>query len=221
MHRSTILMLILSVALIGSVLSHDTCHATVIVSPVDSFNNTMGQYFAFSMAGAIDQSGLSSGFTSGVTNLTTYLGTNPTHAATTEPPNFWVSMVPTGSVDFDLGSTFTVTHLVLWQQDRWHNEQVKGFTVFTSNVSDFTSLTNVGSFTATEIGGGPAPAETFNLTPSTGRYVRLNITSSNSFTDIGELAFGVPEPSTLALATVAAFGLLAASTLRRRRPRKA
>ena len=196
---SIALTLFLSAA--SAVLCQSPCHAETIVSPTSYSNNTMGVWSGHTMDLAIDQSGLSSGFTSGVTDLATYLETNPTHLSENDPPNFWVSALSGvgGSVDFDLGSTQTITKFVLWQANEYPDEQIDGFTIFTSNVSDFSSLTNVGSFNATFTAENqPPPAEVFNLTSSSGRYVRLQITSNygspGNYVDAGEFAFGVAVP---------------------------
>ncbi len=199
-----------------------SCHAEVIVSPTSFFNNTMGNFGTGTMDLAIDQSGLSSGFTSGVTDLATYLGTNPTHLSEENPLNFWVSDSGAvgGSVDFDLGSIQTINQFVLWQANEYPDEQINGFTIFTSDVPDFSSATNVGSFVATFTAeNSPAPAEVFDLTSSSGRYVRLNITSNygspGNYVDAGELAFGVVPEHAACLTAVA--GLLSMLGLRRRR----
>lgn len=59
----------------------------------------------------IDQSGLSSSYTSGVTNFDTYLASNPTHNSTLTTG--WESgfAITTGNVDFDLGSSVTVSRM--------------------------------------------------------------------------------------------------------------
>lgn len=217
-----------------AVLAANYCHAGVILSPDSSFNNTMGVWGGNGGASiesrAFDQSGLSSGFVSGVTDLSTYLGTNPTHLSTLSPATFWVSSGSgMGSIDFDLGDTFLIEDFVLWQQNFFPSEQINQFSIATSNVSNFSTSINVGTFNATIPGGtypSPQPHELFDLLPSTGRYVRLNIASASgnsNFADIGELAFGVssaatvPEPTSLALLATGAFGFMGHGWRRKRK----
>ncbi len=152
-HSSSISVAIFIAASYGAVC-RGPCHAEVIVSPASYFNNTMGVWSGNggvnTMDLAIDQSGLSTGFVSGVTDLTSYLGANPTHQSTAT--SYWISAsgAAGGSVDFDLGSTLPITRFVLWQANEYADEQIDGFTIFTSSVSDFSSSTDVGSFNATD-----------------------------------------------------------------------
>jgi hypothetical protein len=78
--------------------------AAVIVAPVAGVINSGGPGFG-SLADTFNQSGLSSGYVSGVTDFDVYLGTNPTH--TWVFPGFeWFSNEDTSSasVTYDLGS---------------------------------------------------------------------------------------------------------------------
>jgi hypothetical protein len=63
--------------------------------------------------GAINQSGLSTGYTSLATDFDTYIASNPTHNTIN---NDWISAVGTltGHFDFDLGGTFLVQSFALW-----------------------------------------------------------------------------------------------------------
>ena len=204
--------------------------ATTIVSPTAFFNNTLGVWTGNGGANtpdlAIDQSGLSSFFTSGVTDFDAYIGTNPTHTATyPDPTNFWISAAeaPGNSIDFDLGSVATITRFALWQQNRFPDQQPIVFSISTSSVADFSTITNLGDFAvaATSVPfPDPVAAQVFTLGSSSGRYVRLTVESINAstFSDIGELAFGVdsapvPEPSMFILFGTSVIGLAA---LRRR-----
>lgn len=221
----------LTVALVGVLAASELSHAGVIVSPDSIVANTLGQRAGNPTVNLINQSGLtgSNSFTSGVTDFDTYTGGNPTHDP--DSSNIWISNdIKVGNLDLDLGSSYVIDKFAFWNRGFSSDSQLNGFTVFTSTVSDFSTSTNVGSFNATQQGSTTAvPVEVFNLADSTGRYVRINITSNHGGPTrpavvAGEMAFGVsaastavPEPSSLAL--MICFGALGL-TARRLRSRR-
>jgi hypothetical protein len=182
--------------------------AELITSVSSVVSNSLGEW---SVAGngitnAINQSGLSQTYVSGVTDLSVYSTQSPTHQSLIGS-TFFVSNggTPFGNIDFDLGNTLNIKSLLLWQATRFPPEQVRNFTVFSSTDVNFSTTTNVGSFTASANAfNSAAPLQRFDLVDTNARFVRLQIQSNygSSFTDIGELAFGttaVPEPSSLIL----------------------
>ncbi len=60
-----------------------------------------------------NQSGLSTGYTSQVTDFDTYIASNPTHQSIVSAYR-WFSASTTGNFDFDLGGTFTIQSFALW-----------------------------------------------------------------------------------------------------------
>ncbi len=187
--------------------------AGAILSPVAVLQNTAGD---FSAAAAIDsthdQSGLSSGFTSGVTDFDAYLATNPLHEWIYTDGSEWFSLTgeTQGTIVYDLGAEYDLARLALWNEEF---SGIQSMLVETATNPGFVGAVNVGNF-------GPAntpfdqsyPAEVFNLLPGAGRYVRLTITgpqnpNRGTFLSMGEIAFdanpaapaAVPEPATLAL----------------------
>ena len=189
--------------------------AAFIVSPTAVTGNTMGTAVGGgSTTNLINNSGLPA-FTSGVTDYDTYLGTNPVHAAF-NATNAWASNagVTTGQLDFDLGASYSISGVSLWNQGNL--QSVNGFTIFTDDNVAFSSPTNVGSFNA----ASSLSASSFLFGPVTDRYVRLQINSnygSSTFTTLGEIAFRadaaavtVPAPSSLALMLVGGIGFAGA-----------
>ena len=82
--------------------------ASVIRGAVSATTN-MGE--AFPLVHAIDQSGLSATYVSGVTDFDAFVAT-ATH--TSNPDMDWVSTSARGSVTFNLGSIFAIDRLAVW-----------------------------------------------------------------------------------------------------------
>ncbi|WP_239005390.1 PEP-CTERM sorting domain-containing protein [Gloeothece citriformis] len=183
--------------------------AAVIISPVSA---TASSEFSgdYDIGNTIDQSGLSIGFISGVTNFDAYIAQNPTH--TTIAANFeWFTQenVVSATVNYDLGQTYLIDRLALW------NEESSGIGSFDISVS-----TDNVNFTQIATGLVPFdnplanyPAEIFSFGSVAARYVRFGISqcpqpNPGSFNGcgIGEVAFSVvPEPLTI-MGTGAALG---------------
>ncbi|MFO0949864.1 MAG: PEP-CTERM sorting domain-containing protein [Isosphaeraceae bacterium] len=196
-------------------------HAQAVLG-VSSATTNMGQILALSAI--YDQSGLSTGYTSGVTGFDSYIASNPTHDSLTGS-NIWASnLITTGNVDLNLGGTFTIDRFALWNKGGNAPLALRGFNLLASPDSSFTTTTNLGSFTATNSGTDTATvAQVFSFAATSAAYVRIQITSNfgGTLTEMGEVAFrqasAVPEPSTWLLAGVAVgFGGLA----HRRRTRR-
>ena len=182
---------------------------------------------AYSFDRTIDQSGLSVGYTSGVTDFATYIGANPRHIASNGPPNFSCTFDTSRTVDYDLGAAFTIKQLAFWQYPFAQAGPIINFQVFTSNNAGFVGATLVGSFTAlidgTGTGGFGTGAQVFTLTNSDARYLRMNVLSidpgstgygwSEVAFDAGIVGTTVPEPATLLMTAI---GLVGAVVARRR-----
>ena len=177
----------------------------------------------------IDQSGLSSGYTSGVTLATSAAST--THVDTAFTTGF-VGNQPGGFspfvLSFDLGSAESISALRLWSTTvvtAGARGDVQDFEVFSDNDFDPTNggLVSLGSFTAlNQPVINDRPAEDFALNLATSQFFHVQVDSNidNSInTSLGEVAFitvsAVPEPSALALIATLAGGLM---TRRRRKP---
>ena len=172
---------------------------------------------------AINQSGLSAPYTSGVTDFAAYIASNPTHNSGPAANSFAGHNNSLGftpfNLDFNLGGTFTLDAFALWNFGSNAFVNVVGFDLLASADSSFSSTTLLGSFNAnpnTGFGSAVLP-EVFTFTPTSAAFVRMRITSNNGFssTIFGEAAFSVqaaatsvPEPSTFALLGLGALALV-------------
>ncbi|MFC7336481.1 discoidin domain-containing protein [Haloferula chungangensis] len=208
-----------------------TCHAQagVILMPDSAYTTSidggttppMGSLTGFEEFQTVNQSGLTTPYMSGVTDFDAYIASAPTHGSSLDY-NSWRSDLgsPTvGFLDFDLGATFTIESMALWNYGGNHEQNVAVFDLKVADNPDFTGAT---SFTTDVVNTNTGPStavlpQVFSITPTAGRYVRMEILANNGspdFTAIGEVAFEVvPEPSTTVL-----IGLAAGLFARRRRP---
>lgn len=219
---------------LGMALVATPGQAGFILSPNSVVGNTLGELDpVFATENLINQSGLSSGFTSGTTDFDTYIGTAPTHTSPSSAVGGgYLSANPgvtAGTIDFDLGAEYQLSRMVLWNDvdDGEPDDQaIASFTLFVSNDSAFASSTNLGTFSPTEILTDPVQLEVFDIIDGAGRYVRLSIHSTQSETphlvNFGEFAFdagsvtvnAVPAPGALA---IFGLGLAGIGFARRRR----
>jgi len=207
-----------SLALAGAAAG--TADAGVIVSPTAiSASSTFPGYDAGDL---INQSGLTAGFVSGVTDFDAYIAGAPGHSWLLE--NEWFTPFgETGAVlEMDLGAVFTLQTLALWTDEFWGAGAV---TIATS--LDGGSFTDVGSGAPTDWPTGPQnyTADLFGLAPSQARYVRLTLSgcpqplsAPDGGCGLGEIAFeaaAVPEPATWAM-LILGFGAMGLVARRRR-----
>jgi hypothetical protein len=209
--------------------------ATIVMQGASSVSfNTMGEFQdsdgVLAASRAINQGGLNIKYNQGgtINSQAAYLGLTPKHTDSTSEE--WFSQnystrdfpngFPGGFIDFDLGASYDLRNLVLWNEDF---AGIKDFSVFTSNNANFIGFNAAGSFTANDVAINTAlgasrdfiePAQVFSLSASdagtNARYVSLFISSVwanqvtgnrdinfrdsqgqlGSLASIGEIAFG-------------------------------
>jgi hypothetical protein len=190
------------------VLCASIAQAGVILAPTAVLlgAGTIGQ-IGTSGTNMINQSGLSTHYTSGVTNFATYTSSGVTHAQADGASWLSASSRRAGYVIFDLGADYLVSQLALWNGAAGINASVNGFSLSTSMTSDFSTSTAVGNFTGQMAN---YKVTVYDLTDSTARFVKLTINGNfgnTCCTAIGDLAFdvstpppaNVPEPGSVAL----------------------
>ena len=161
---------------------------------------------------AINQSGLSTGYVSGVTDFNTYLAGNPTHAIAA--PNTWFSaqLNTTGNFDMGLGGLFGIQSMALWNESQGVGQGIQRFNLFADTQASFATAVLLGTFSAVE---GITTAEVFNFAPTSASHVRVQVLSNHgnpNFTGAMEFAFNsapidVAEPGTLGILSLGLVGL--------------
>ena len=177
--------------------------AGVIISAESAEGTSVGDLFA--IGNTIDQSGLSTGFESGVTDFDTYLASNPTHS-TNGADEYWGLGGDTPTLDYDLGAVFTIDALALW------NGSIDGI----SEANIYGSLDGDTYFLLTTIlplensGGQRYISEIFSFAAAALRYVQIDIVSCHTpptgYCRVGEVAFRVADVNEVPIP--AAFPLL-------------
>jgi hypothetical protein len=202
-------------------------HAAVagVVIGATGVSTDLGTRFGTHLSALIDQAGMSAGYTSGVTNFETYVG-SALHDSTLSA-NVWASgNAVFGVVTFDLGAAYKIDGLALWNLQQGADATLRGFTLFADDDAVFGNGTsaNLGAFAPPSMGNSPISSSEFGFAEVTTRYLQLQMTANNGSavtTGFGEIVFrgvdvtAVPEPGSMAL--VAGAVLAAAGAARRRR----
>ena len=199
---------------LASVLSVVTnVNAGTILSPTAALaSNEFSS--SFSINNTIDQSGLSSGFVSGVTDFDTFLALNPTHSTNASFEWFTSAGVTSAQVDYNLGSVYTIDRLALW------NEEASGigaFDILTSSDNITFSLLLAGLMPFNNPLTSDYSAEVFSFSSTLAQYIRFNITGCPQVDSIfngcaiGEVAFSVNQGEVSTVPVPAALPLMASA----------
>ena len=212
----------LHMALYGAIVSlmiAGTAQASVILSPVSATASSENSA-AYDIGNTIDQSGLSAGFVSGVTDFDLYLAGNPLHTMVANDNEwFTAANVLTATIDYDLGSTYVIDRMAIW------NDEFSGIGLIDVSFS-LDGMTFTSAATGLMPTDHPAnvpntyqyPADVFGLAAGATRYVRLEASGcpqpdyAGPYCGMGEIAFSattpsVPEPAALALLGLGLIGV--------------
>lgn len=195
--------------------------AGLIYEPLGVESNADADIASYALANLTNQSGISESYVSGVTDFDSFVATAVTNVTSTGQAGVsFLSSPLLGQhvLDFAFGGELLFTSLALWNDT--DAQSLGSFQVFASADSSFSSLTLLGSFTATtQAIGSLAQVFDFTNTVST-QFIRIvgdEINSGNNRLQINEIAFeaetgtglvDVPEPTSLALFGAALLGLL-------------
>ncbi|MCG8641479.1 MAG: PEP-CTERM sorting domain-containing protein [Desulfobacterales bacterium] len=197
--------------------------STILGSSISSPQGNFG--FPNDLNNAVDQSGLSANYISGVTDFDTFVA-GTTHDDTNSlNSGFTSSSAPPGQFTFDLGTTFTVDAFAFWEAA--NPGSLTGFDLYADTDSIFGNggLTLIGNFNPTGGGFGapqPSSAQVFGFSSTTTQYLHIDVLSiqggSNLIPGVGEIAFRgsspIPEPTTMLLF---GFGLIGFAGVSRRK----
>lgn len=168
---------------------------SVIVSPVSATASSTTPS-SYGIGNTINQSGLSAGFISGVTDFDAYIAGNPTHTTLASSYEwFGADGTNSGVVDYDLGANYPINAFALWNEE-------------SSGIGLFDLLTSGDGATYSAILSAISPpdnllanygASVFSFPTTNARYFRLNLSGcpqpnpgSYQSCAIGEVAFRSP-----------------------------
>jgi hypothetical protein len=180
---------------------------------------------------AIDQSGLSTTYTSGVTDFETYVAGAPTHTNTgaTGTTDFIKSSaggdagVASETITFNLGGFFFVDAIAFWSFGSPHiPPAITEVDIEASVDASFTTPISLGTFNPSVIPGASQPIQVYDSFSTTvAQYIRFTNIDNNGISSsvaFGEVAFGataVPEARAWLMLGVVAVGAVCEFSVRK------
>lgn len=201
-----------------------TAQAAVILSPVSvtvTGGGTGGPFWK--VENLINQNGLQTKYTPGVTDFDTYIAGDPKHDGRLNIEWFSAQNSRSAQLTFDFGVEVTLYKLAIWDEN---NSTQQSMSISTPDGG------LIRKFSPAESAGSRYGAQAFEFRPVTTRYLTLDITGcgekghlpqqSVEYCGLGEIIFAdgsgvsaaVPEPATWAM-MILGFGGIGAALRRR------
>jgi hypothetical protein len=196
--------------------------AAVVLAPVAATVEVGGDAgVAYGITNVFDQSGLSDGYESGVTDFDEFLSFDPKHSTSSAYREWFAESGQTvARIVFDLGAVYQLSSLALWNEEAGGASRIK-FSTLTQAFADVSPADNPA-------GGRFYGAERFDFAPISTRYIVMEMSGcpqgDGAYVgcSLGEIAFGglaeatggVPEPATWAMMILGLGGV--GAVLRRR-----
>jgi hypothetical protein len=201
----------LKLAVFSTVAITGLASAATMQSAVSASSNTEWNS-TFDINNTIDQSGLSSSYTSGITDFDSFVA-SVRHDTQAGKEWFAQSGVYSDSLIYDLGDSFKVSKIAIWNEESWGTDTVE---IFASNDANFGVSTFLGSFNLTD---NPLHisylANVLDIQDTFAQYFKFNVVGSTpSSVSLGEVAFGVsnisavPAPAAALLFAPALLGFI-------------
>jgi hypothetical protein len=180
-----------------------SANAASIIQPIGVTTN--GGTDVFDVVNLINQSGLSTGYSSGITDFDSFVSTTTGiggigGAGSAPPVNF----------DFDLGGIIHVDAIALWGQGSGSASLVE-FDLFASNVQDFSTSSLLGNFTIPNLSA--TLANVFSFAAIDAQYFRVAATRNNGFSSATRFDEFAVRGTAAAVPTPAAVWLLGAGLI--------
>jgi hypothetical protein len=194
-------------AAVSFAMSCQLAQAGVIVQPTTVSASTSDFGGAYALVNQINQSGLSAGYISGVTDFDSFVASTTHDGLSALNSGFSVGAY--GSFSYDLGAVYDIDAIGLWATS--NSGSVLQFNLYADNDNDFSNGNSglLGGFTAVGSNNTAAdPGQAFSFSEVATRYVHMEIVTTNGGPQpgLGEVIFRtatmVPEPEPMALFAV-------------------
>lgn len=226
--RSYGIVPVAAIGLLGvSLFAAPAAFAQTIIEPT-AVTSPQGSISGQPLGNIINQSGLSSTYTSGVTDFATFTST-VTHSGSSNEgfTNSHAGMPQ--QITFNLGAPATISAIAFWAANNIGTvTQFQLFADDDSNYSNGTSGQLGTTFSSAAGTGGANAAQVFTFASTTTQYVHLNVLNTqggtNLYPGIGEVAFrsvggssAAPEPGSIAFLAPSGLPVVGRVVRRRRK----